>query len=168
MRKTVKIICIALCAVILVGLGLYFIPWSTHVDQKMYAAVISEDDEILYESEIKLSGSKKDYLFKKDTYDGTITFITEQTDKNRRYQDLSLAKPFHDTPEENPYIFGTYNVYNGGLNSYMHGSYNLSFDQNVLILTDFGPEGKYLVASTDPDFDPLATLNAYKQSPGIK
>ena len=66
---------------VLVGVGLYFIPWSTHVNQKMYAAVLSEAGEVLYEIDIKLSETKKDYLFQKDTTKRTIKFITEQTNK---------------------------------------------------------------------------------------
>lgn len=168
MRKSVKIICIALCAAVLIGLGLYFIPWSTHVDQEMHAAVLSEDGAVLYKTEIKLSGTKKEYLFKKDTSEGTIEFLTVHADKNRRYQNWLIDRPFLDDPEKNPYIYGAYTVYNAALNSFMGGYYNLSFEKDVLILTNFGPEGKYLVASTDPDFDPLELLDTWKKESKVK
>lgn len=160
MRKAVKIICIALCAVILVGLGLYFIPWRTNIKLEMYGAVVTEDGEVVYTTQVKISGTKDTYLFKKDRYNVSLS-LPESTIKSRTYKDGIVGPPVIQDPEYYPYISTSYSLFCAGINGFFHGRFDLSFDKNVLILTNFEPEGEYLVASTDPDFDPLEILETY-------
>lgn len=160
MRKSVKIISLALCAVVLIGLGLYFIPWRTGINLEMYGAVVTEDGEVVYTTQVKISGVKDIYLFKKNRYDVSLS-LPESSIKSRTYTDGLVGPPIIQDPEYYPYISTSYSLFCVGMNEFIHGRFDLSFDKNVLVLRGFKPEGEYLVASTDPNFDPLEILETY-------
>ena len=102
---------------------------------------------------------KKEYLFKKTAYKSSIKLEGPSINSNT-YRDFTLSPPIVQDPAY-PYISGSYNTFSTKINGFIAGGYELSSDLDELILVNFDSNGQYLVASTDPNFDPLEILEAY-------
>ena len=160
MRKAIKIICIALCAAVLMGLGLYFIPWSNPINLKMQAVVV-RDGEVYPGNEIKVTGSIKEYLFKSTQMNVDISLGDIEIENNNKIEVEHSWRKGKTSPR--PYYMTSYHCSSEELNRFAFGHFGLSHDLDWLVLRDPRDKDRYIVASTDPDFDPQKILEAFHE-----
>ena len=161
MRKPIKIICIALIAALLIAAGLYFIPLKTNLNLKMYAVEV-DNGEIYSGSEIKVTGSIKEYLFQSSQMNVNISLGDIRLEYQEKIE-VKLHWPKGKTSSPHPYYMASYTCFSGAKNHFVHGNFGMSHDLDWLVLMYPDENDKYLVASTDPDFDPNVVLEAFHQ-----
>lgn len=159
MRKIVKIICIVLCVAALVAAGLYYIPLKTTIDQDMYGVIITEDGTVVTETNVEISGSIKEYLFKSNCLNMDVALEGAEIAGN---QTVNLTKSWKDLGAR-PFYYGYYDIYSAALNRFVTGFFGLSFARDWVVLTFPEETGKYFVASTNPDFDTQEILKAFHE-----
>lgn len=161
MKKAIKIICLVLCAAVLIGLGLYCIPWKTPINVKMHAVVV-QDGVVSPGGEIKISGSFEYYLFKRDKMNAEISLGDIQVESQDKITETYFLWP---EPSDNPYPYylGSYGLYSRAANHFVWGPFGISHDLDWLVIRDPQNEERYIVASADPDFDPQEILKAYHE-----
>ena len=161
MRKYVKIICIALCAAVLLGMGLYYIPLKTPINFKMHAVIVQEG-EIYPGSEIKVTGSIKQYLFQSSQMDVDISLGDIKIENNEEIS-VSLHWSKGKTSAPHPYYMDSYTCYSKAVNRIVAGLFGMSHDLDWVVLRYPQEKNRYIVASADPDFDPQDVLEAFHE-----
>lgn len=164
MRKPIKIICLVLVIILLIAAGLYYIPLKTSINVKMYAVVLNDGEfypgsEI---SEIKVTGSIKQYLFRSSQMNVNILLGDIRLEYQEKIE-VKLHWSEGRTSSPHPYYMSSYTYFSSAVNGYVAGRFGMSHDLDWLVLTDPREEDRYIVASTDPDFDPHEVMAAYHQ-----
>lgn len=161
MRKPIKIICLVLVIILLIAAGLYYIPLKTTINTKMYAVVV-DDGEISPGSEIKVTGSIKQYLFQSSQMDVDISLGDIKIENNEEIS-VSLHWSKGKTSSPHPYYMDSYTCYSKTVNHFVGGQFGMSHDLDWVVLRYPQEKNRYIVASTDPDFDPHEVMAAYHQ-----
>ena len=154
MRKYFKISCRILIVILLLAVALYFIPWRTSIGIYMYGAVVTADGQILYKKDVYVSGHISEYLFQKDHLD--LAFYLDEP----YWNDIKVDHSFSNDGRW-PYILANWDGYNRQLNRYDGGPLGLTFEKDMMILSRFGEDDHYLVASVNPDFEPQEILQKF-------
>ena len=156
MNRGLKYIIIFLVTIVLLSAVLYLVPWRTPISIHMYGAVVTADGEILSTTRVGVSGGILEYLFQSDRLELDITM------DELHWIDLKTGGVYSGDGRW-PFIFADWKGHYRELSGFDSGYLGLTFEKDMLILSSFGADDRYLVASIDSDFAPQEVLETFSK-----